>query len=209
MIIDTASECTVYQLMKCWFENKLSVLVIDGEFTDDEMRQAFESIHTEYIDLAGLYKSKQFELLTQINHIETKVNRVTLSIDLQRRFLEVFDVPCIAAITFFKEYGYNIYWDSTHPDKLAFLSALNKIEQRIKLQKLQLKEKKDELINLEKNKIEKNNTVIQSRQEFIKTLNALNKYGFDVKKNETTVEELALMINDWQKDISQNNKPKK
>ena len=209
MIIDTASECTVSQLMKCWFDNKLSVLVIDGDFTEDEMKQAFEAIHTEYIDLAGLYKSKEFELLSQVNHIETRVNRLTMSIDLQRRFLKEFDIPFVTGLATFKEYGHNIYWDSASQDKTAFLSALNKIEQKTKLHKMQLIEKRDELLMLQKNKIEKNHTVIQSRREFIRTLNAINKFGFDVKKNETTVEELALMINDWQKEIIQNNKSKK
>jgi len=209
MIIDTASHCTVSQLMKCWFENKLSILVISDNYTPEEMQEAFSRIHTEYIDLAGLYKNKEFELLGYINHLETRVNIITMSIDLQRKFLTEFDIPIIEGFKTFKTYNHNLYWDFNNPDKEAFLNMLKKIETRTLTYKCQLIEKKKELFDLQMNKIEKKHSAVQSRQEFIRTLNALGKFGFRIDKNETTVEELALMISDWQKELNQNNKSKK
>jgi len=195
--------------MKCWFDNDLSVLVIDGDFTDEEKRKAFELIHIEYIDLAGLYKNKEFEMLGYMNHLEAKFNVISMSIELQRKFLVEFDIPFLAGFRTFKDHGHSLYWDISNPDKISFLGMLNRIEARNKNTKVQLLEKKNELLLLQKNKVENKHTTIQSRQEFIRTLNALGKYGFQINKNETTVEELALMINDWQKEISQHNKLKK
>ena len=198
MIIDTASDCTISQLMKCWFESKYNVLVISGDYTQEEMMQAFYRIHTEYVDLAGLYKNKEFELLGYINHLETRINIIAMSINLQRNFLDEFDIPLVEGFKTFKTYNHNLYWDFNNPDKLGFLSMLKKIETRTLTYKGQLIEKKKELFDLQKNKVEKKHTTIQSRQEFIRTLNALGKFGFRIDKNETTVEELALMVLDWQ-----------
>lgn len=204
MIIDTASDCTISQLMKCWFESKYNVLVISGDYTQEEMMQAFYRIHTEYVDLAGLYKNKEFELLGYINHLETRINIIAMSINLQRNFLDEFDIPLVEGFKTFKTYNHNLYWDFNNPDKLGFLSMLKKIETRTLTYKGQLIEKKKELFDLQKNKVEKKHTTIQSRQEFIRTLNALGKFGFRIDKNETTVEELALMVLDWQKELNQN-----
>ena len=127
MIIDTASDCTVSQLMKCWFESKYNVLVISGDYTQLEMMEAFFRIHTEYIDLAGLYKNKEFELLGYIHHLEDRVNVITMSISLQKSFLDEFGIPLIQGFKTFKNFNHNLYWDFNKPDKIAFLSMLNKI----------------------------------------------------------------------------------
>lgn len=193
-IINNAADCNIKQFMACAFDNKYRPLLIDGEATDDELRKAFEYIHDQYIDYSGLYQSREFELGAYIHSLNVRVTTVAEFVILQRRFIDEFRVPYVAAFWQVKKYGHTLYWNHDFPDIGLFLARLSKIELKEARYKSEVKMKEKDLFELRRKKIEKEFTLLESRKQFLLTLARLQQAKYVISKTETMMDELSYMI---------------
>lgn len=195
-IITEASECTVKQFMQCSFEGKHRVLLLSGEATDLQVRQAFELIYAQYTDLSGLYQTREFELSAYIDSLDKRVHTVDRFLELQRLFIAEFSSPFVPGFYLVKKYGHAFHWNHENPQIDLFAKKLAQVEMKEKKYRTILNAKINELIEFRKKHIKKEFTLLESRKEFITGMNRLQQAKFVINKNETTVEELALMIRD-------------
>jgi hypothetical protein len=195
-IIDNAADCTIKQYMECAFKQRYRVLIIEGDAEDEDLQKAFELIYAEYVDLSGLFITREFELSAYIQSLWNRTNTITRFIDLQKRFIGHFSVPFVPAFDTVKKYGHVLYWNHESPDIDLFLTRLAKMEAREKKYEVEIKAKEKELFELRKKKVTKEFTVLESRKQFVTSLNRLQQSRFVINKNETSMEELAIMISD-------------
>jgi hypothetical protein len=174
-------DITVRQYMNALFKGDRSVM------NDEETRQC----NIEYIDTAGLYETEEFNRECYIQHLTTRVNVITISLKLQRDFLEEFGTPYLPALKDLQKFGHNILWTT----KEKFLKDLIRVEKLEKSYISQLEIKIKELEDYKRKKDSgKPETIAVNRGSFIRTINSLGKIGFKIDMNSTTMEELAYMI---------------
>lgn len=202
-IIQRAADCTIKQYMKCAYDGKLKVLVIEGEASEVDLQNAFDLINAEYVDLSGLYITQEFEIVGYINSLDSRIQFMRRWIELQRKFLINFDEPYVPGLKMAKRFGHNLYWDFEHPDKDAFLQRIAKIEMSEKKYELQVSRKVDELITLRKKQTTKSPTILESRKTFVSMLNRLQQARFVIDKEKTTMEDLALMVQDYRDQVEE------
>ena len=155
----------------------------------------FDTVYSEYIDISGLYNSKEFELFTYINYLKNTIFTIKTLIASQLMFIETFHQPYIDGLHFFEKLGHKVEWDG---DEKKFISKMDRISSLMRAKNTELKRKEFEFNQLKEAKKSEDKTPIQSRHEFIKMLNTFNKNGYHIDKSKTTVEELALMIKQTQ-----------
>lgn len=196
-IIQSAADCNVDKFQKCAFQERYRCLLISGDAPDDLLRTAFEIIYAEYVDLAGLYITREFELSAYISSLDTRIYTVRRFIDLQQTFLHEFNAPFIPGFALVKKYGHRLYWDINNPDKEAFLKKLQQIQASESRYQAELNKKVNELVELRRKKVNKTFTLLESRKQFIMSMNRLQQNKFVIDKEKTSMEELALMIKDY------------
>jgi len=158
----------------------------------------FEKVYAEYIDVAGLYQTKEFELVTYINYLKNRIYVLKTIVYSQEMHFETFKTPYIPGLEFIKEqFGFTYEW--TGNDK-TFIFFLRKIENQARTKSTELKRKEFEFKTLSDAKMEGDVSKVQSRHEFIRMLNSLNKQGYKIERDKTTIEELALIIKQVQED---------
>jgi hypothetical protein len=195
-IIYTAADCTVKQFEQCCFEHKYRVLLIDGDATDDELKAAFEYIYAQYVDFSGLFQSREFEMCAYINTLDTRIQTVKRFLELQRIFIEHFNVPFVPGFDLIKKYGHNLWWNHDSPDLSLFNSKLRQIEMREKKYESVIESKVKELVEFRAKREKKEFSLLETRKSFITMVNRLQQERFVIEKRTTTVEELSLMIKD-------------
>jgi len=161
-------------------------------------KEDFEKVYAEYIDVAGLYQSKEFELVTYINYLKNRIYVLKAVFYSQEKFYDTFKTPYIPGLEFIKEqFGFMYEW--TGNDK-TFIYFLRKIENQARTKSTELKRKEFEFKTLQDAKMEGNVSKVQSRHEFIRMLNSLSKQGYKIERDKTTIEELALIIKSVQEE---------
>lgn len=203
IIIDCAADCCIKKFMQAWFEGKVSVLVVSGEATDEDLNEAFERIQLEYIDLSGLAESTELDMNVNIHHLNTRINAIKAMLYIQREFLQQFGLPLIPGLPDFKRYSHVIYWDFKRPDAEAFLKRLRQIELKESRFIAELDKCIKELIEFKEKQKKGEVTITQSRKQFVRNMNTLNRAGFNVDKDKTSVEEYALMLKDYKEEVTQ------
>lgn len=196
-IIDTSKDCIVKTFMKCMFDKCFDDLVISGEFTEDEKKSAWKSIYTEFIDLSGMIESREFDLLKTIFYLDCRVKKINLLLYIQRVSIEKIGVPCIGAFDNIRMYGHRLIWDKEHPDLQTFLKRLTDIETKEKRYQMELELKTKEFFELKKIQASGDIPIQQKRKDFIRSINNLQKYGYVIDYEKTTVEALGIMISDY------------
>lgn len=202
-IIQRAADCSPRQFMQCAFEGKYKALLIESEASEEDLKTAFEYIYAEYADYSGLFQSQEFDIVSYINSLDTRIQFMKRFIELQRKFLVNFDVPYMPGLPMVKKYGHNLYWDFNRPDREAFLQLLVKIEGRESKYQAMVDKKVSELIALRKKKQTREHSILESRKDFVTTLNRLGQAGFQIDKDRSNMEEVALMIKDRREEIEE------
>lgn len=172
---------TIDHFMEAWFKKNYEHL----------SEQDFETAYCEYMDVSGLYKSKQFEKLSYINYLSIRVTSLRTAINVERDFLEATGEPYQDGFFFFKKYGYKLFWNG---NKEQFLEYLSKIEKKEKKFETDLVAKQKVFIAEQQKKVSEQKTLMQTRHEFIRNLNVLQKNGYVINRKTTFVEELCLMM---------------
>lgn len=185
-----AKDCSVRNFMKSYF---------DRDFTTIS-EPDIKDIYTEYVDIAGLFETEEFARVCHVHYLNNRINSVRLSIKLQTDFLEGFGTPYIPELKFFNKFGHKLMW---HEDKKRFLDDLKKIELKENKYISTLESKMKELIELRKSKSNNEQPKELSRNAFIRTLNSLGKMGYKIDKDDTMMDEVALMIKQQSEEAEQ------
>lgn len=212
--VETAADCTIKQFMAATFENKLKALITNGNPSEAEykileakLRNAFEYIYAQYVDFSGLYLSQEFEIVAYINSLDHRVTTLKKFVELQNLFMDQFKVPYLPGLSIAERYGYKLYWDPNYPE--SFIKKLDAIPAKEAKFKIRIAEKTKELVELRTKQVKKEHTILETRKDFITMLNRLQQKKFVINKNETTVEELALMIKDSRDQVESDNMNRK
>lgn len=193
-IVETASDCTIKQFMRCAFENKYDGLVISGKPSQKVLKDAFEFIYAQYVDISGLFLSQEFEILAYIDSLNKRLGTLREYVGLQNGFYSHFGMPYLKGFWIHEKYGYRFTWDPNNPE--IFLQKLNQIPVKESKYKIKIAEKTKELLDLRKKKEKKEHVLLEPRKSFIMTLNRLQQQKFVIDKSTTDMETLALMIKD-------------
>jgi hypothetical protein len=181
----------INNFIEAWFENDYEKL----------SKEDFELVYTEYIDLSGLYQTKEFDLIAHINYLKNKIYVLKAVASSQEMFYKTFKIPYIEGLEFVKDkLGYTYEWTG---NEKSFYSFLRKMENAARTKSAELRRKEFEFEEMRSQKMEGNVSKVQSRHEFIKMLNSFNKAGYKIDRDKTTIEELALIIKQTQDEISQ------
>jgi hypothetical protein len=177
---------TVRQFEKALFKNDRSVM----------SNEEFEIVYTEWTDVTGAYNTNEFNKVVYINRLKHRLNQTRVGVKAQKDFINEFGIPYLPEISFFEKFGYKLKWEG---DLESFNLQLDRIETGEFKYESQLEGKLKELEDLrEKEKKKKESSFQQpkqtSRERWVKTINTLGKIGYQIRKDETTVEELAYMI---------------
>jgi len=203
--IDNAADCTVKQFMDCLFAQRYKVLILEGEPSEEELRNAHELIYAQYVDLSGLFVTREFELSAYIQSLENRLNTVIRFIELQRAYIAEFGRPFTPAFHIVKKYGHSLYWNHDSPDLPLFLAKMDKMPAKEARYKVELDAKKKELFDMQRKKVKGEYNPLESRGQFVTMLNRLQQAKFVIEKPNTSVEELAYMIKDL-RDIQEDEK---
>lgn len=203
-IITDAADCNIKRFKLCAFKGKYKVLLVDGEATDEELQQAFEMIYAQYIDLSGMYQTREFELSAYINSLDNRIRTIERFVELQRLFLGEFNMPFLPSFGLVKRYGHHLVWNPEYPDTDLFKKKLAQIEMKEKKYHSILNTKIKDLVEFRKKQNNKEHTLLESRKQFITTLNRLQQAKFVIDDEKTTVEDLAIMICDHKDQIEEN-----
>lgn len=188
-MITKCSDCSVRVFMKCLFEQDYKDL--DGG--------DFEKIFTEYIDLSGIGETKELELMIAIQNIQARITYIDAMVDIQKKFLHEFGMPFVNAFDDFRKYNHRLSWDPENPDQ--FITQLQRVVVIEKKFQAELDTKVAELKKLKKDGIQPGDKD-NGRRDFVRRLNSLGKDGYQIDKDKTNMEELALMIKDQDESIN-------
>lgn len=195
-VIHEAAECTVGRYEAACFRGQLTALLREGVAPEPVLRAAFEAIHTEYVDIAGLYQTREFELLAYIDSTDKRIQSVRRFVELQRIFVAEFGLPFLPGFALAKRFGYTLYWDPTRHTTDLFLAKLAQMEGAQHKFEEKVQQKVRELVQLRAQQAAGERTIVESRHAFVTMLNRLRRERYVVERATTTVEELALMIKD-------------
>lgn len=200
-IINTAKQCTIRAYMAAGFEGNMKVLIIDGEPSEAELLEAFEAIHEEYISLAGVQQSGDYILIKQIKYLRTRLESIGNFIKIHRICLAQTGEPFHPAIKDLKKLGHKLSWDPKNPDILKFLKALEAIQRKERRTEAELLNKYRALEVMRQKEKAQEVTDKQSRTSFISLLNNLGKSGYQIDRDKTTMEDLAIMVKDYMTEL--------
>lgn len=174
--------------MTCLYDGDLTVLIIEGEPTHEDLIKAIQSIADEFYDLSGLDRDlEELETLRRLKYLEARNNVVTACLYAQRSAVISIGEPFIEDLDLFSNNGYLIFWTG---DKEKFLKDLDNIEaqeQSYRSEYLEIKH------DMENQPIKKPTS---TRKNMLSMINQLEKLGNKIDIRSTTVERLAIMISD-------------
>jgi len=190
-MITKCCECSVRIFMKCLFNQDYEALG-GGDF---------EKIHTEYVDLSNIGQTKEFDLMNAIHNLQTRIMTVPILVQVQFGFFKNFEMPFVNAFDEFKKYGHRITWDPERPE--LFIGQMERVAIKEKKFTAELDTRLKELTDLKKNGVKVDSN---SRHSFVKMLNTLGKEGYQIDKDKTDMEEMSLMIREYDESVRTNNK---
>jgi hypothetical protein len=192
ILIDKAQDCSIRDFMRCLFDTKYSVLLKEGEATDEEMKAAFDNIQSEYIDMAGQYESGEYYASKDAMEIELRIKVVSSLLELQKQSLAQISLPYFPAFSEFKKFGYRLKWND---DFGQFTQQLDKVESGEKKALIEL-DMAFKMLESYRNKNQLSANEKPDRKEFIKLLNCLQRDKYTIDKEKTSMEDLAYMISE-------------
>lgn len=207
-IINNAKDCSVRKYIQSVFEERLEVLIIEGEPTKGQLLNALENIQTEYIDLSNQNNSNESILVKTINALKLRISIIKFYIQIHRDCILFVGEPYHPAINDLKKFGHKLFWDKENPNIISFLEQLNKIESKEKRTDSELSLKLKEYTVLKSKEKKENVSVRDARISFLKAMNNLGKFGYSIDKDKTTVEEFALMVREYADTIEAEKKSK-
>ncbi len=202
LFIRRAADCNIKAFIACLFDEDYHVLTIAGTPEEADLQKAFQDIYVEYLDLSGTAKSQELGLLKAIQRLHIRIKTIESCVFMQRVAIKMMDEPFTPGFALLSKYGHRLYWNNERPDKESILQKLVEIEAKEQRYTHELDRKVKELEALKQNNTrdtpaDPDRNKKSERKAFISLMNNLQKHGFPIDKDKTTVEEFALMIRDY------------
>jgi hypothetical protein len=211
-LISRAADCSIRTFVSCKFDRRFSALIIDGEPTEIELLEAFDSIETEYNDLIGsvpMQLRKMNEVNRQILRNEAvKLHMFAIS-EIVRRIFDTVPAYAMMAdeadihlarpiaavqdlIEKLRPFGVKIKWTK---DIEQFKKSINKAATLEKTQIVKLKELKSELETVE---AQVTTSPKHTRADFAKLKIAVQSMlGYNISEIETNMYDYGIMCNSY------------
>lgn len=193
------SQIVVDDFIKAYCRNDLSVLVISGQPSQEQMMDAWNELYFEYASIIRTDESNHiFNLHRKITSMRIQCSYVDLATNLLKlQFLEnCIDEDVVLQL---QNFGYEI---EITDDKEKWERQLNRIVSLCKTIKWDLADLEDEMKRLNN----ANSGKKQSETDFIQNVVMLQKWGYPVKRKETYMDEYAQAMNIYIKEAKQNSK---
>jgi hypothetical protein len=174
-------DVTIKDFMSAWFKKDYSKL----------SKEDFDLCYSEYIDSTGMYVTEEFDVVAGIHYLTNRINTIKTWVSLQKQCLFILGEPFLDELEFITKYGHHVVWNNDFED---FNKQLDRIILRDSKFQIELEQKHKKLEELRSKRNIKEVTKKDEREQFLRMLNSLSKIGFKIDKNETTIEELALML---------------
>lgn len=208
-IINTAKDCSIRAYMAAGFDDNLKVLIISGEPSDQELLEAFEAIHEEYMELSGSGSSGDYILIKQVKYLRARLESIYNFIKIHRTCIAEIGEPFHPAIADLKKLGHKLNWDPEKPDVAKFLKDLDAIKRKERRTESELMNKLRALEVLQEREKGQHRSQQQQRIAFVAMVNNLGKAGYRIDKDKTSMEELGLMTRDYLAELEALNNKKR
>lgn len=193
-MIESCSDCSIRVFMRAAYNQDYKGLILSGKPTKQQLQTAIVMISVEYADLSGLSQSDELDLSRKILYLDLRVKRNSILLHIQYESLDKIGMPCIGA--FDKMNGYAFTWDNDNPDIENFREQLRAYQSNEKHYELELENALKEFMNTKHKGEENGGNIIDKRRSFLKQLNNIERDGYRIDKDKTSMEELALMVSD-------------
>jgi len=91
-------DISIKTFIKAWFNEDRTELT----------KEQFDEVYNEYINTAKLFESEQFAKVSYLHYVNNRINSISIAIDLQRKFINTFDVPFEENLKFFMKFGHKL-----------------------------------------------------------------------------------------------------
>jgi len=179
---------TIRQFTKAWF----------FEEYDELSQDDFDVCYSEYIDETGLYVTEEFDVIAGIHYLNNRINTIKTWVSLQKQYVSIFGRPFEDSLV--EKYGFHIKWNGNIEDYEKQLDRMTMMDTKFHVE---LNNKYKKLEEIRSKRDQKEMTKKDSRVQFIRMLNSLGKIGYNLDKDQTTVEELALMLKQQYEELQQ------
>jgi hypothetical protein len=163
----------------------------------------WDELYTQYIDMSGMGKSRQYSLMVQVHNLTTRLRTIAAFISLQDGYMAEFGEPMqsynspsgpVNVFDDVRKYGHRLTWPAT--------------DWHEQLKRMDLKERRNvaelDKADAELKEIEATGRVKESsstRADFIRMLTMLNKDGYTINKEADDMETLCIMIDTHNEDV--------
>lgn len=183
-VIDSATGITMDAFIDIMVDDKLELLVVKGNPTENELRTAWEKIYSEYTDALGDDSHRELlTILRDINLLSWQHQRVCILLEV----LTVCYVP--SAVDELKRYGYVIKYD---PDDLnRYYRDLQSVYERSKTMLVKISVRQKDLEELQQKSTGKH----ANRADFQTMLISLSEYAkYQVSPMHISAYQFAVMM---------------
>lgn len=162
----------------------------------------WQELYTKYIDLSGIGDTRQYGLMVAIHNLNVRLTHITAFLEHQIKFFNLAGFPFEKAFDDVKKYGHRVNWNPAEPAE--FLNQLKRIETKEKRNYAEREKLMQEFKEFQgSGKYQEKDT---DCNDFIRMLNGLNKHGYRVDKDTTFMDELSLMIKEYNEELRNNDK---
>lgn len=188
--ITSCNDLMMDKFIKCLLHKEYSCLILEGSPTEIEMREVWDNIFMDYLDLMDNNKTKLLaKSIKDIARNEAKLMVIELALRVLSHHYEfIGEENYLICVKNLKDYGY----DYEYPrDDEARMKDLERVRSVSKMAIIKLQSDRanyDKLLNENQNKVVR-------ESDFNETFIALSKFmGYSVKPQTTTVSEYCGMI---------------
>lgn len=190
MIYKSCSDLPLIRFIRCICDDDLRQLIIEGEATQYELSEGWQTIYQEYIELSGNTGTDYVATLTaEIAQLFFKYTAISEAVELSRKYR--YD----NIIKMLKDEGYRFPFD--HNDPVAYHKDLDRVLNRAKTLLVQREQKEAQLAKLQEG--QKDDKI--TRVHFDNRLNALSiHYKHHINEHEISVSRYVGLLNQYFKD---------
>ena len=183
-LFTTCDKTPLYVFRSCLIERELKALVISGKCSEELLTQTWENIWFEYCDLLGERQYRRiFDTLKEINYQKNRLTALELAIIAIENGQTSKEIEQVMLSN-----GYN-------PKQLELA------KKRIKSINITVEQLIKELAELRENEETEESSTHRMKENFTDSVLMLQKHGFVIDLNKTTVFEYARMKKQYNEEI--------
>lgn len=189
-IYDSCHDLPLKRFIKCMVTGKLKYLVKSGYATTRQIKDAWDKISEEYIELSGDKAQKAIlSVVKEISQLKGKLLIIQAIVD------ELSMYYSQDLVNMLKSMGFNYKFD--YEDKEKYLSDLKRVVSSSKPMLMRIKEREKTLDELNKNDGTK--VTEADYDSYIASLSKFQSYFIDPEK--TTVAQFIAVVNSYKAEI--------